>query len=111
MIDDILSTRRRTNDGAPYFPPPMASPGRPVYRVTTRLLPCRCRRSVIETCEMRGSRLGPYLDMVLDAEPVADGRYVVVENAIGGQMAWPFAALTETYEGLRRYNAHTCEGK
>lgn len=97
----------RQPEGAPYFPPPVASPGRRVGRVVARLLPCECRRQVIEVCDAREETLGPCLDMLLDAAPVADGRYVVVENAIGGQAARPYEEAL--HKGWRRYNAHVCK--
>lgn len=91
---------------APYFPPPMARAGVAVHRVVTRLLPCVCRLPVIDTCDMKGAALGPYLDLTLDAEPVVDGRYVVVQNGCGGQGARPYEA--EQHAGWRRYDEHRC---
>lgn len=87
-------------DGAPYFPPPKAVPGRRI-RVVARMLPCVCRARIVETSD----GFGP-AGVTLDHEPVADGAYVVVENKVGGQLAVPYEA--RLHAGWARYRAHVC---
>lgn len=89
--------------GTPYFPPAQAHPGKRVCRVVARLLPCACRQRTVYTSDAFGDEL------ILNAEPVNDGAYVVVENAFGGQMAAPYDEAL--HAGWSRFRAHVCPAK
>lgn len=92
----------------PYWPALVASPGRQVFRVVANMLPCRCRARVITTFIDYTSTQSA-VPFELDAVPVPDGGFVIVQNSHGGQAAEEFDA--ELHAGWVRYAAHRCGGE
>ena len=93
----------KRDPAAPYFGSDKPYPGKRVCKVIPQMLPCCCRQRVVFTSMAFGDAL------LLNYAPVADGAYVVVENAFGGQGT---AEYDETlHAGWPRYAAHVCPGK
>jgi hypothetical protein len=95
----IPTTRR--DPERPYFGSALARAGQRVAKVVAPLRCATCGDWVV------GSSSDWHVDeLCLDRCPVADGAYVVVQNAHGGQKAIPYDEAI--HAGWPRYAAHVC---
>ena len=102
MKSRIPVTRR--DPERPYFPPTVARDGQRVAKVVASLRCEDCGEWVV------GSSSDWHVDeLTLDKSPVANGAFVVVQNAHGGQKAIPYDAAA--HEGWERRARHSCKGE
>ena len=87
--------------------PDKPNPGNRVCHVMADMLPCACQARVITTFVSFTSTVSA-VPFKLDAAPVADGAFVVVESNFGGQAADEFDPAL--HAGWQRYAAHVCQG-